>query len=72
MNVEDPRFKALYERHEYSIDPTHASFVPSKNAKKLLEERQRRAKQQRQHQPRSGQQREPSAGPEASSGACAP
>ena len=41
MDVSDPRFAALYESHEYAIDPTNARFSGTKGMKALLEEGRR-------------------------------
>jgi UDP-N-acetylglucosamine pyrophosphorylase len=40
--VKDERFAALYASHDYSIDPTNASFAKTKNMDKLLDERRQR------------------------------
>ena len=41
IDVSDPRFAALYESHEYAIDPTNARFRGTKGMKALLEEGRR-------------------------------
>ena len=42
INVTDPRFAALYENHEYAIDPTSAKFKGTVGMRALLEEGRRR------------------------------
>ncbi|KAH0612851.1 uncharacterized protein H6S33_009231 [Morchella sextelata] len=44
IDVGDERFKAVYERNEFAIDPTNPRFVKTKAMEKLLGERQRRGK----------------------------
>lgn len=38
VETEDPRFKALFESHEYAIDPTNPRFKGTEGMKALLEE----------------------------------
>ncbi|RPB00885.1 hypothetical protein L873DRAFT_1804656 [Choiromyces venosus 120613-1] len=42
IDVKDPRFAAVYEKHEFAIDPTNPRFVKTKAMGKLLEERRNR------------------------------
>jgi hypothetical protein len=42
MNVEDPRFGAVFERAEYAIDPSHPRFKGTEGMRKLLEEGRKR------------------------------
>ncbi|KAH8155578.1 uncharacterized protein LAJ45_00588 [Morchella importuna] len=44
IDVADERFKAVFERNEFAIDPTNPRFVKTKAMDKLLGERQRRGK----------------------------
>lgn len=44
IDVADERFKAVFERNEFAIDPTNPRFVKTKAMEKLLGERQRRGK----------------------------
>lgn len=44
LDVEDDRFKAIYEEPAYSIDPTHSSFKKTSAMRSLIDERQRRLK----------------------------
>ncbi|KAK4228551.1 putative Pre-rRNA-processing protein ESF1 [Podospora fimiseda] len=37
MDVEDPRFKAVFESHEFAIDPSNPKFKATAGMKKLLE-----------------------------------
>jgi hypothetical protein len=37
MDVDDERFKAVFEDHEYAIDPSNPRFKPTSAMKKLLE-----------------------------------
>ncbi|KAJ4153513.1 hypothetical protein LMH87_009997 [Akanthomyces muscarius] len=45
MDVADPRFRAVFDSHEYAIDPTNPKFTGSEGMNKVLEEgrRKRRA-----------------------------
>ncbi|KAM3489688.1 hypothetical protein MY3957_007031 [Beauveria namnaoensis] len=45
MDVEDARFQAVFNSHEYAIDPSHPKFTASAGMKQVLEEgrRKRRA-----------------------------
>jgi len=52
IDVKDPRFAAVYEKHEFAIDPTNPRFVKTKAMGKLLEERRNRT------QKRNGDDRE--------------
>lgn len=42
VETTDPRFKALFESHEFAIDPTNARFKKTKGMDKLLEEGRRK------------------------------
>ncbi|KAK9480232.1 hypothetical protein V1514DRAFT_366008 [Lipomyces japonicus] len=44
INVNDSRFSALYEQHEFAIDPTRPQFKGTEAMGKLLQERRRRQK----------------------------
>lgn len=44
MNVEDPRFRAVFERAEFAIDPSHAKFKGTEGMRRLLEEGRRKRK----------------------------
>ncbi|TKA77113.1 hypothetical protein B0A49_01406 [Cryomyces minteri] len=44
MDVQDPRFRGLYESHEFAIDPTNPRFKGTEGMKKLLEEGRRKRK----------------------------
>jgi len=52
IDVKDPRFAAVYEKHEFAIDPTNPRFIKTKAMSKLLEERRNRT------QKRNGDDRE--------------
>ncbi|KAI5805046.1 pre-rRNA processing protein Esf1 [Geopyxis carbonaria] len=43
MNIKDPRFAAVFERHDYAIDPTNPKFVKTTGMTKLMEERRKRS-----------------------------
>jgi hypothetical protein len=43
MKLDDPRFSAVFDSSQYSIDPTNPSFKKTKNMTKLLEEKRKRA-----------------------------
>ena len=42
MNVNDPRFNAVYESHEFAIDRSHPRFQETKAMKKVLDEGRKR------------------------------
>jgi hypothetical protein len=44
IDTQDPRFSALYESHEFAIDPTNPKFKKTEGMKALMEEgRKKRA-----------------------------
>jgi len=43
MDVKDPRFAAVFERHDFAIDPTNPRFVKTEGTQKLMEERKKRS-----------------------------
>ncbi|KAI5820929.1 RNA-binding protein [Pyronema omphalodes] len=43
IDVKDERFKAVFERHDFAIDPTNARFMKTEATKKILEEKRKRA-----------------------------
>ena len=38
INVEDPRFKAVFDDHDFAIDPSNPNFKSTQNMKMLLDE----------------------------------
>jgi hypothetical protein len=42
IDVKDPRFGAVFERHDFAIDPTNPRFINTENTKKLMEEKRKR------------------------------
>jgi hypothetical protein len=48
MNVEDPRFGAVFERAEFAIDPSHPRFKGTGGMKMLLEEGRKKRKRERE------------------------
>ncbi|KAF7196692.1 Pre-rRNA-processing protein esf1 [Pseudocercospora fuligena] len=44
VETSDPRFKALFDSHEYAIDPTAPAFKKTKAMQGLLEEKRRKRK----------------------------
>ncbi|KAK0321309.1 pre-rRNA-processing protein esf1 [Friedmanniomyces endolithicus] len=44
VDSQDPRFKALFESHEYAIDPTNPRFKGTEGMKSLLEEGRKKRK----------------------------
>ncbi|PMB73725.1 Pre-rRNA-processing protein esf1 [Beauveria bassiana] len=42
MNVGDARFQAVFDSHEYAIDPSHPKFTASAGMKQVLEESRRK------------------------------
>ncbi|KAF7556406.1 hypothetical protein G7Z17_g1479 [Cylindrodendrum hubeiense] len=55
MDVDDDRFKAVFDSHEYAIDPSNPKFKGSEGMKKLLEEgrKKRRAGEEEAEAPRT-------------------
>lgn len=43
-NLDDPRFKEVFESHDYAIDPTNSEFKKTETMKKILKERSARNK----------------------------
>jgi hypothetical protein len=46
VQAEDPRFKALFDSHEYAIDPTNPRFKGTEGMKSLLEEGRKKRKRE--------------------------
>ncbi|KAL8812692.1 MAG: hypothetical protein Q9223_000509 [Gallowayella weberi] len=44
IDVQDPRFAAVYQRPEFAIDPSHSRYQRTESMKKLLEEGRRKRK----------------------------
>ncbi|KAK4096066.1 hypothetical protein N658DRAFT_436895 [Parathielavia hyrcaniae] len=44
MDVEDPRFKAVFENHEFAIDPSHPKYKATQGMKTLLEQGRKKRK----------------------------
>ncbi|KAK4125708.1 hypothetical protein N657DRAFT_669937 [Parathielavia appendiculata] len=44
MDVEDSRFKAVFENHEFAIDPSNPKYKATQGMKKLLEEGRKKRK----------------------------
>lgn len=44
MDVDDPRFKAVFESHEFAIDPSNPKYKATQGMKKLLEEARKKRK----------------------------
>ena len=44
VETQDPRFKALFESHEYAIDPTNPKYKGTEGMKALLEEGRKKRK----------------------------
>ena len=44
LDVEDPRFKAVFESHEFAIDPSNPKFKATSGMKKILEEGRKKRK----------------------------
>ncbi|KAL2153585.1 hypothetical protein VTH82DRAFT_4740 [Thermothelomyces myriococcoides] len=60
MDVEDSRFKAVFENHEFAIDPSNPKFKATQGMKKLLEEGRKKRKAGLEESPNGKQeQREP-------------
>ncbi|KAG0636475.1 hypothetical protein HOY80DRAFT_925687 [Tuber brumale] len=57
IDVRDPRFAAVYEKHEFAIDPTNPRFVKTKAMSKLLEERRNRTQKRNDNREEGGGER---------------
>lgn len=44
LDVDDPRFKAVFESHEFAIDPSNPKFKATEGMKKILEEGRKKRK----------------------------
>ncbi|KAK0726410.1 hypothetical protein B0T21DRAFT_371522 [Apiosordaria backusii] len=53
MDVDDERFKAVFESHEFAIDPSNPKFKATEGMKKLLEEGRKKRKAGHDYEPRS-------------------
>lgn len=42
IDTKDERFKAVFESHQYAIDPTNPRFLKTQNMQKMIEERRKR------------------------------
>lgn len=47
IEIEDPRFAALFESHEYAIDPTSSKFKKTREMERLLEEGRKKKRKER-------------------------
>lgn len=56
MNVADPRFRAVFERAEFAIDPSHSRFRGTEGMRKLLEEGRRKRKRDLEEEEEKGGQ----------------
>lgn len=46
-DLNDPRFKEVFESHEFAIDPTSSEFKKTETMKEILQERSKRLKKER-------------------------
>lgn len=46
VDVEDPRFQAMFTSHLFNLDPSHPSFRKTKATQSILSEKQRRREQE--------------------------
>lgn len=46
-DLNDPRFKDVFENHEYAIDPTSSEFKKTETMKEILQERSKRLKKEK-------------------------
>ncbi|KAK0620137.1 hypothetical protein B0T14DRAFT_566915 [Immersiella caudata] len=57
MDVEDDRFKAVFESHEFAIDPSNPKFKATEGMKKLLEEGRKKRKAGHDDEPTDSKQK---------------
>ena len=67
----DARFAAMYERAEFSIDPTHPEYRPTKEMVRVMDERARRRREERAAREREVRQRKARTKEEASAASSA-
>lgn len=48
VDVNDPRFQAMFTSHLFNLDPSHPSYRNTKATKSILSEKQRRRQEQGQ------------------------
>lgn len=48
VDVQDPRFQAMFTSHLYNLDPSDPAFKKTKATQSILEEKQRRREQKQQ------------------------
>ena len=71
VETEDPRFKALFDSHEYAIDPSNPKFKGTEGMKALLEEGRKKRKRkgddtvEEDDEPQSARMKKTKAGGEA-------
>ncbi|KXT07913.1 hypothetical protein AC579_3259 [Pseudocercospora musae] len=58
VETSDPRFKALFDSHEYAIDPTAPAFKKTKAMQGLLEEKRRKRKGVEEEEEEEGEEGE--------------
>jgi hypothetical protein len=51
INVQDERFQGVFDDHRFALDPSHPSYLKTKNMDKIMEERRKRDKQRRKGPP---------------------
>lgn len=49
-DLNDPRFKEVFENHEYAIDPTNSEFKKTDTMKSILKERSKRLRKEGKHE----------------------
>ena len=58
INVQDERFQGVFDDHRFALDPSHPSFLKTKNMDKLMDERRKRDKKKRKEPSRGGSESE--------------
>lgn len=53
MDVNDPRFQAMFTSHLFNLDPTHPAFRNTRATQSFLSEKQRRRQPRGRGQPRA-------------------
>uniref|UniRef100_A0A8C7WZZ5 NUC153 domain-containing protein n=1 Tax=Oryzias sinensis TaxID=183150 RepID=A0A8C7WZZ5_9TELE len=49
VDVQDPRFQAIFTSHLFSLDPSHPNYRKTKAMQSILAEKQRRREEQQRH-----------------------
>lgn len=60
MDLQDPRFQAMFTSHLYNLDPSDPAYKKTRGTRSILEEKQRRREEQQRGQQEALQSQNPS------------